>query len=156
MKQIVKVSCSCLSDKINDFIDILDDHTIVTQTKRQLDLVTFRIAFAGLTLATYNAMQISKLENKIATNKKKLDYLIDITNLHEQHFKAVDQRLDDISNQLTTMLQVKKAHFAKINDLMEQKFAAAVAISKRLIHTAYNHHPTAGALHHEALFEIFT
>ncbi len=52
------------------------------------------------------------------------------------------------------MLQVNKVHFAKITDLMEQKFSAAVAISEQLIHMAYSHWLAAGALHHEALVEI--
>jgi hypothetical protein len=37
MKQIIEVSCECLTDRINDFIDILDalpHHTTVTPTKR--------------------------------------------------------------------------------------------------------------------------
>jgi hypothetical protein len=72
-------------------------------------------------------------------NEKKLDHLIDITNLHEQHFKAVDTNLENISNHIATMLQVNKVHFAKITDLMEQKFSAAVAISEQLIHMAYSH-----------------
>jgi pyrimidine operon attenuation protein/uracil phosphoribosyltransferase len=83
MKQIIEVSHSCLSDKVHNFIHILDAlpiHTTVTKTKRQFDLVTFGIATTGLTLATYNADQILKLENKILANEKKL---IDITNLHE-------------------------------------------------------------------------
>ncbi len=37
---------------------------------------------------------------------------------------------------------------------MEQKFGTAVAISERLIHTAYNNKLSPGALHHEALLEI--
>jgi hypothetical protein len=75
-------------------------------------------------------VQISKLDTKIAPNDKKFDHLIDITNLHEKHFKAVYQKIDDISYQLAMMQQVNKVHFAKITDLMEQKFAAAVAISE--------------------------
>jgi hypothetical protein len=72
MKQVVKVSHSCLTDKIDDFIDHLDTlprHTTVTRIKHQLDLITFGIATVSLTLATYNAVQISKLENKIAANE---------------------------------------------------------------------------------------
>jgi hypothetical protein len=36
---------------------------------------------------------------------------------------------------------------------MEQKFGTAVAISERLIHTAYSNRLSPGALHHEALIE---
>ncbi len=79
---------------------------------------------------------------------------MDISNLHEQHFKAIDQKLDDVSGQLSTMLRINKVHFAKMTDFMEQKFGTAVAISERLIHTAYNNCLSPGALHHEALLEI--
>jgi len=125
MKQVVEVSCSYITNKVNNLIDLLDAlprHTTVTRTKCQFNLVTLGIETAGSMLATYNAVQISKLEDKIAANNKKVDSLIDITNLHEKHFKAVDQKLDDISNQLATMLQISKVYFAKVTDLMEQKF----------------------------------
>jgi len=52
------------------------------------------------------------------------------------------------------MLQVNKVHFNKITDLMEQKFLAAVAISERLIHTAYSYCLLAGAFYHKALLKI--
>jgi hypothetical protein len=118
MKQIVEVSPSCLSDKIHDFIDILDTlprHKPVTRTKRQFDLVTFGVATTGLKLATYNAAQISKLESKIAANKNKLDHLIDITNLNEQHFKAMDSKLDYISKQAGDNAPSQQSPFCKNN-----------------------------------------
>jgi hypothetical protein len=79
---------------------------------------------------------------------------MDISNLHEQHFKAVDQKLDDISDKLATILKINKVHFAKMTDFMEQKLGAAIAISEHLIHTAYDYRLSPGALHHEALLEI--
>jgi hypothetical protein len=94
--------------------DALPKHTTVTRTKRQFDLVTLGIATAALTLATYNTVQISKVKNKITANEKKLDHLIDITNLHKQHFKAVDTKLDDISNQLATMFKSTRSTLPKL------------------------------------------
>jgi hypothetical protein len=41
-----------------------------------------------------------------------------------------------------------------MTDLMEQKLSTAVAISERLIHTAYSNRLAPEALHHEALPEI--
>jgi len=58
----------------------------------------------------------------------------------------VDTKLDDISNQLATMLQVNQAHFAKIIDLMKQKLSAAVTISEQLIHISYSYRHAVGAL----------
>jgi hypothetical protein len=54
--------------------------------------------------------------------------------------KAVDQKLDDVSGKLATILCINKVHFAKMTDLMEQM--------------AYNNRLTPGALHHEVLLEI--
>jgi hypothetical protein len=62
--------------------------------------------------------------------------------------------LDDVSDKLALMLRINKVHFAKMTDFMEKKFGTAVAISKRLIHTAYNNRLSPGALHHEVLLEI--
>jgi hypothetical protein len=94
------------------------------------------------------------LELQIALNNKKVDHLVDVSNLHKQHFKAVDQKLDDVSNKLSTMLCINKVHFTKMTDFMEQIFGTAVAISERLIHTDYNNRLSPGALHHEVLLEI--
>ncbi len=93
---------------------------------------------AALTLATFNTARISKLETHIAHNNKRLDHLVDITTLHEQHLKAVDQKLDDVSSKLALLLSINKVHFAKMTDFMEQKFDTAVAISERLIRSAYS------------------
>jgi hypothetical protein len=71
---------------------------------------------------------------KLQLTRKKLT-----TSLTLPTFTKVISKPDDISNQLATMLQINKVHFAKVTDLMEQKISAAVAISERLIHTAYDH-----------------
>jgi hemerythrin len=80
-----------------------------------------------------------------------VDHLVDITNLHEKHFKAEDQKLDNVSEKLVTLLKINKVHFAKMTDFMQQKFGTAIAISECLIHTAYNNHLSPGTLQHEAM-----
>jgi len=102
---------------------------------------------AALTLSTFNSAKISTFETQIASNNKRVDHLVDITSLHEKHFKAVDCKLDYVSDKLALMLQISKVHFAKMTDFMEQKFGTAVAISKQLFHTAYNNRLSPGALH---------
>jgi len=69
----------------------------------------------------------------------------------------VDQKMDDVSDKLATMLRINKVHFAKMTDFMEQKFGTAITITicEHLIHTAYNNKISPGALQHEALLEIF-
>jgi hypothetical protein len=139
------------------FVDILvalPQNTVITRDKCFLDLVALGMSTAALTLSTFNSGCISTLEMQIISNNKRVDHLVDITNLHEKHFKAVDQKLDNVSDKLSTLLKINKVHFAKMMDFMEQKFGTAVAISKCLIHTAYNNHLSPGTLHHEALLEI--
>ncbi len=46
------------------------------------------------------------LETKIVSNNERVDHLVDITNLHENHFKAVDQKIDNISDKLATLLKI--------------------------------------------------
>jgi hypothetical protein len=132
----------------------LPEYEIVSRDKRFLDLISFGMSAAALTLGTYNTARISKLEMQIAQNNKRLDHLVDITSLHEQHFKAVDKKLDDVAEKLAIVLRINKVHFAKMTDFMEQKFGTAVAISERLIRTAYSNRLSPGALQLDALLEI--
>jgi len=108
----------------------------------------------ALTLSTFNSAKISHLETQIVNNNKRVDHLIDITALHENHFQAVDQKLNNVADKLATLIKINKVHFPKMTDFMEQKFSTAVTISERLIHMAYSNRLSPGALHHEALIEV--
>ena len=44
------------------------------------------------------------------------------TRLHEAHFKAVNEKVDKICKMLAKLLQVDKAHYVKITNLLEQLF----------------------------------
>jgi hypothetical protein len=83
-------------------------HKVVTQEKRFLDLVALGMSSVALTLATFNTVKISHLETQIVNNNKRLDHLVDITALHDKHFKAVDQKVDDMANQLANILKYDK------------------------------------------------
>jgi hypothetical protein len=63
---------------------------------------------AALTLSMFNSARISMLETQIASNNKRVDHLVDITSLHEQHFKAVDQKIDDVSGNLLSCYESTK------------------------------------------------
>jgi hypothetical protein len=67
-----------------------------------------------------------------------MDHLVDIMALHENHFQAVDQKVDNMADKLATLLRINKVHLAKMTDFMENNFSMAVAISERLIFTAYS------------------
>jgi hypothetical protein len=109
---------------------------------------------AALTLSTFNLAKISHLETQIINNNKRVDHLVNITALHENHFRAIDKKLDDMADKLATIIKINKVHFAKMTNFMEQKFGTAVTISECLIHSTYSNRLSPGALHHEALIEI--
>ncbi len=116
VEEVAEISRSCLEDKLNDFSNMLatvPEYEIVSRDKRFLNLISFGMSAAALTLATYNTARISKLETQIAQNNKCLDHLVDITSLHKQHFKAVDKKLDDVAEKLALVLRINKVHFAK-------------------------------------------
>jgi hypothetical protein len=155
VEEVAEISRSCLTDKLNNFNDILDalpQYEVMTKDKHFLDLVALSMSAVALTLSSFNLARILTLEMQIIN--KCVDHLVDITSLHENHFRAVDKKLDDVADKLATLIKINKVHFAKMTDFMEQKFGTALAISKRLIHTAYNNRLAPGALHHEALTEI--
>jgi hypothetical protein len=62
---------------------------------------------AALTLSTFNSARISTLESQIASNNKWVDHLVNISSLHEKHFKAVDHKLDNFSDKLATLMKIK-------------------------------------------------
>jgi hypothetical protein len=99
--------------------------------------VAIGMSAAALKLSTFNSARILTLESQIVSNNKRINHLVDIS-LHKKHFKAVDHKLNDVSDKLSMMLRINKVHFAKMTDFMEQTFGTAVSISERLIHTAYN------------------
>jgi hypothetical protein len=141
VEEVAKISRSCLANKLTDFnnmLDALPQYEAVTRDKRFLDLVALGMSAAVLTLSTFNSTKISHLEMQIVNNNKRVDHLVNITALHKNHFRAVDQKVDDMADKLATLLRINKVHCAKMTDFMEQKFGTAVAISERLIHMAYS------------------
>jgi hypothetical protein len=73
VNKVADISCSCPADKLNDFKNILvalPEYDVVTRDKRFLDLVSFCISAAALTLATFNMAKISLFETQIAHNNK--------------------------------------------------------------------------------------
>jgi hypothetical protein len=73
---------------------------VLAQQQRQWDIAWFVAATSALTLATYNTIQISKLESTIEAIKTKMDLLTDITKVHERHL----HKLDKMVMQLTQLV----------------------------------------------------
>ena len=114
----------------NNMLDALPQYEVVTRNKHFLDLVLLGMSAAALTLAMFNTAKISHLETQIINNNKCVDHLVDIATLHENHFRAVDQKVDDMADKSAMILKINKVHFAKMTDFMEQKFGTAIAISE--------------------------
>jgi hypothetical protein len=71
--KVAGISRSCLSDKLNDFNNILvtlPEYEVITRDKRFLNLVSFGMSAAALTLATFNTAKIYHLETQIVHNIK--------------------------------------------------------------------------------------
>jgi hypothetical protein len=116
VEEVAEISRSCLADKLtgfNNMLDTLPQYKVVTRDKRFLDLVALGMSAAALTLSTFNLAKISHLETQIINNKR-VDHLVNITALHENHFRAVDQKVDDMADKLATLLRINKVHFAKM------------------------------------------
>jgi hypothetical protein len=87
--------------------------------RRQWDIAAFATATAALTLATYNTVQISKLETAIEAHQAKTDLLTDITKLHEHHMHKLDKMVDDIGKELQ-VVQVENLFRVKIERVLAQ------------------------------------
>ncbi len=68
VKEVAEISRSCLTDKLNDFNNILDalpQYEVITRDKRFLNLVVLGMSAAALTLSTFDLAKISHLETQI-------------------------------------------------------------------------------------------
>jgi hypothetical protein len=58
VEEVAEIIHSCIADKVNDFIDILDalpQNEVITCDKRFLDLVALGMSAAALMLSTFNS-----------------------------------------------------------------------------------------------------
>jgi hypothetical protein len=71
VEEVTEISRSCITDKVNNFKDILDalpQYEVITRDKRFLDFVAIGMSAAALTLSTFNSARISTLESQIVSN----------------------------------------------------------------------------------------
>jgi hypothetical protein len=142
------------------FTDLLESLPHVhEQQRRQWDIAAFATATAALTLATYNTVQISKLETAIEAQQAKTDLLTDITKLHEHHMHKLDNMVDDIEKDLQ-VVKLENQFIYKIERILaqvntdEHKLRAVIATFERIINTAYNQKLAPGALGSDVLHQI--
>jgi hypothetical protein len=127
--------------------------------RRQWDVVSFVAATAALTLATYNTVQILKLEMAIEAQQAKTNLLSDISKLHEQHLHKLDGMIDDIGKELQ-VVKVQQTFLVKIERIIaqinsdEHKLRAVIATFERIIITAFKQRLAPGALSTDVLNQI--
>jgi len=148
------------------FKDLLESLPHVHERqRRQWDVVAMATSAAALSLATYNTVQISKLETAIEAQQAKTDLLTDISKLHENHLHKLDNMVDDIGKELQVihfdnLFKVKVERVLAQVNADEHKLRAVIAVFERLIHSAYDKKLAPGALStdvlHQILFHIDT
>jgi hypothetical protein len=82
-------------------------------------VASFVPATAALTLATYNTVQIFKLETAIEAQQAKTDLLTDISKLHKQHLHKLDEMIDDIGRDLQ-VVKVQQAFRVRVDRIIAQ------------------------------------
>jgi hypothetical protein len=83
VEEVAEHSRTCIEDKINDFIDILDalpKNEVKTRDKRFLDVVDLGMSAAALTLSTFNSARISTLKTQITSESTILSTILASTN----------------------------------------------------------------------------
>ncbi len=116
-------------------------------------------AAAALSLATYNTVQISKLETAIEAQQAKTDLLTDISKLHENHMHKLDNMVDDIGKELQ-VIKFDKQFKEKVERVLaqinsdEHKLRAVIATFERIINSAYDQKLAPGALSSDVLHQI--
>ncbi len=75
---------------------LIEQHVLDTKGGKQQS----KAATAALSLATYNTVQISKLETAIEAQEAKTDLLTDISKLHEAHLHQLQGQMDGIGNEI--------------------------------------------------------
>jgi len=116
-------------------------------------------ATATLSLATYNTVQISKLETAIEAQEAKTDLLTDIANLHEQHLHQLHGLIDGIGKELQ-VVKLQQTFQVRVDRIVAQissddsKLRAVIATFERIIITAFNKKLAPGALSTDVLNQI--
>ncbi len=127
--------------------------------RRQWEVAALVAATAALSLATYNTVQISKLETAIEAQQAKTDLLTDILKLHEHHLQKLEGMINDIGEELQ-VVKVEQLFRVKVDRVIaqintnEHKLRAVIATFERIIFTAFKQRLAPGALSTDVLHQI--
>jgi hypothetical protein len=127
--------------------------------RQQWDVASFVAATAALSLATYNTVQILKLETAFEAQEAKADILTDISKLHEQHLHQLHGLINSIGKELQ-VVKLQQTFQVRVDRIVAQissddsKLRAAIATFERIIITAFNKKLAPGALSMDVLNQI--
>ncbi len=113
----------------------------------------------ALTLATYNTVQISKLETRIEAQECKTDVLTNTSKLHKNPLHKLDTMVYNIGEEFK-VIKVKEQFQVSMDQILaqinldEQKLLAVVATFEHLIHTAFDQKLVPGVLSNDILIMI--
>lgn len=85
-----------LESKFLNMMDTLPQQKL--SNKRFLDIFGAFLGGAALSMATYNNIKISQLDTDIQKLSASHDLLVDITQVHNEHLKEVDAKLNQVSS----------------------------------------------------------
>jgi len=112
--------------------------------------VAIGIAIAAMALSSFNAYQITKLNNEISALKSKTDLLVDISHLHLH----LEEKTDATNKLLADLLESNVWFTTKITDAVEKKFQSMVHHQENVVKSAQHHRLAPGALPHDVFNEI--
>ncbi len=119
-KSIFKLYKQNTNEIFKLFHDLLPSLPHVQECQqRQWDVASFVAANAALSLATYNTVQISKLETAIEAQQAKTDLLTNISKLHERHLHKLESMIDNIGGELQ-VVKVENLFRVKIDRVLAQ------------------------------------
>jgi hypothetical protein len=116
--------------------------------------VAIDIAIAAMALSSFNAYQITELNNEISALKSKTNLLVDISHLHEAHLHYMEEKTDATNKLLAHLLESNIWFTTKITDSVEKKFQSVEHHHENVIKSAQHHRLAPGALPHHVLDEI--
>ena len=157
--QIYKQSTKEIFKLFHDLLASLPH--VHARQRRQWNIASFVATSAALSLATYHTIQISKLEMAIETQQDKMDLLMDISKLHEQHLHQLEGLMDNIGNEiqvikLLTHWQVRLEKIVAQISSDDAKLRAVIATFERIIITAFNKKLALGDLSTDILYQIIS
>ncbi len=124
--------------------------------KRQVAEIFGAVSGAvGTLMGVFNSVEIKQIAAGVGENRKKINFIIDITRLTNAHLKNLDISVDKIYNIVTAMLQHNHAQLnSEINRILENGHEAAIRITN-MVQQAQNKRLSVDLLTPNTLKQVF-